>query len=77
MADGDLPSEAAYDAARLGQWLTGRARGDGMSRRGMLRMLGTAGLAAAVSNWPGPSAAALPDAGAVLDEAFGPSPTGG
>jgi DMSO/TMAO reductase YedYZ molybdopterin-dependent catalytic subunit len=40
-------SEAAYDAARLRQWLTGGARGDGMSRRGMLRLLGTAGAAAA------------------------------
>jgi DMSO/TMAO reductase YedYZ molybdopterin-dependent catalytic subunit len=40
-------SEAGYDAARLRQWLTGRARADGMSRRGMLRVLGTAGAAAA------------------------------
>src|SRR5205807_9131876 len=47
MADPDETSEAAYDAARLEQWLTGRARRDEMSRRGMLRMLGTAGLAAA------------------------------
>lgn len=41
-AEPDLTSEAAYDAARLEQWLTGRARGAGMSRRGMLRMPGAA-----------------------------------
>src|SRR5205823_1292866 len=47
MADAEPDGEAAYDAARLEQWMTGRARGGGMSRRGVLRMLGTPGLAAA------------------------------
>lgn len=40
-AAGDPASEAAYDSKRLDQWLAGRARWDGMSRRGMPRTLGT------------------------------------
>jgi len=47
MADSNPTGEAAYDAARLEQWLAGRARDSGLSRRGVLRTLGTAGLAAA------------------------------
>src|SRR5438270_9386790 len=47
MAEPGLTSETSYDAARLEQLLAGRARWGEMSRRGALRMLGTAGLAAA------------------------------
>ncbi|MDX2649730.1 sulfite oxidase [Streptomyces sp. PA03-1a] len=47
--------EASYDRLRLRQWLAGRARGDGMSRREVLTLLaaGTAALAL-----PGPVRAA-------------------
>lgn len=44
----DDTAEAAYDRTRLGQWLAGRARGDGLSRRDVLRALGVAGVLAAV-----------------------------
>lgn len=44
-AAGGPASEAAYDSERLDQWLAGRARWNGMSRRGVRRMPGTTGLA--------------------------------
>ncbi|WP_428951432.1 sulfite oxidase [Streptomyces sp. cg35] len=37
--------EAAYDRRRLRQWVTGRARADGVARRDLLRLLAAAGLA--------------------------------
>jgi DMSO/TMAO reductase YedYZ molybdopterin-dependent catalytic subunit len=43
----DLRNEAVYDSVRFGQWRSGRARTDGMSRRALLRALGGTGLAAA------------------------------
>jgi DMSO/TMAO reductase YedYZ molybdopterin-dependent catalytic subunit len=49
--------EAAYDRARLRQWLAGRARGAGMSRRAVLRGSAGAGLAAAIGTLPGRAAA--------------------
>ena len=52
MANAEPGGEAAYDAARLEQWMTGRARGAGMSRRGMLRTLGTPGLVPAARPAP-------------------------
>jgi DMSO/TMAO reductase YedYZ molybdopterin-dependent catalytic subunit len=45
--DYGLQDEASYDRLRLSQWLSGRARGDGVSRRDLLRFFGGAGLAAA------------------------------
>ncbi|HYZ57170.1 MAG TPA: molybdopterin-dependent oxidoreductase [Streptosporangiaceae bacterium] len=47
LADRHLNNEAVYDAMRLDQWLTGHARGAGVTRRGMLKMLTGAGLSAA------------------------------
>src|SRR5438270_13981551 len=44
-AAGGPAREAAYDSVRLDQWLAGRARWDGMPRRGTLRMPGIADLA--------------------------------
>ncbi|WP_374214980.1 sulfite oxidase [Streptomyces longispororuber] len=37
--------EAAYDRRRLRQWLSGRARADGVARRDVMRLLAAAGLA--------------------------------
>jgi DMSO/TMAO reductase YedYZ molybdopterin-dependent catalytic subunit len=65
MANAEPGGEAAYDAARLEQWMTGRALGTGMSRRGMLRMLGPPGLAPAARAAPaqdGPIVKSLPAA---------------
>lgn len=45
--DSHLNNEAVYDAVRLDQWLAGRARGAGVTRRGMLKLFGATGLAAA------------------------------
>lgn len=50
-----MPDESRYDRIRMAQWLTGRARADGLRRRDVLRALGVAGLLAAA---PAPSAAA-------------------
>ena len=44
-AAGGPGGEAAYDSERLDQWLAGRARWNGMSRRNVRRMPGTMGLA--------------------------------
>jgi DMSO/TMAO reductase YedYZ molybdopterin-dependent catalytic subunit len=44
----DNTSEVAYDRMRLGQWLSGRARGDGLSRRDALKALGVVGALAVV-----------------------------
>jgi DMSO/TMAO reductase YedYZ molybdopterin-dependent catalytic subunit len=41
----DLRNEGVYDSVRFSQWRSGRARTDGMSRRGLLRAFGGAGLA--------------------------------
>lgn len=76
MDDRDPAGEAGYDARRLEQWLSGRARWDGMpppdaiaqrsglSRRAMLRAFGAAGVAgiplAAVFGARSPAAAATP-----------------
>jgi DMSO/TMAO reductase YedYZ molybdopterin-dependent catalytic subunit len=43
----DLRNEGVYDSVRFSQWRSGRARTDGMSRRGLLRAFGGAGLALA------------------------------
>jgi DMSO/TMAO reductase YedYZ molybdopterin-dependent catalytic subunit len=43
----DLRHEGVYDAVRMRQWLAGKARTDGMSRRALLRAFGGAGLAVA------------------------------
>jgi DMSO/TMAO reductase YedYZ molybdopterin-dependent catalytic subunit len=43
----DLRNEGVYDSVRFGQWRAGRARTYGMSRRGLLRAFGGAGLALA------------------------------
>jgi DMSO/TMAO reductase YedYZ molybdopterin-dependent catalytic subunit len=57
--DGDeLLDEATYDARRLRQWLAGTARGAGISRRGLAKLAGAAGLAAAGGSLaPRPAAA--------------------
>jgi DMSO/TMAO reductase YedYZ molybdopterin-dependent catalytic subunit len=47
LPDLSLNSEAVYDTVRLNQWLAGQARGAKVTRRGMLKMLGAAGLSAA------------------------------
>ena len=47
LAGADMTDEATYDGLRLSQWLRGQARGDGMSRRELLRVFGAADLAAA------------------------------
>jgi DMSO/TMAO reductase YedYZ molybdopterin-dependent catalytic subunit len=44
----DVTDEAGYDLARLRQWEAGRARGDGFSRRDLLRAVAAAGVLAAV-----------------------------
>src|SRR5438270_1940942 len=46
IAERGLAWEAAYDATRLGQWLTGHARGDGMDRRDIRRLFGPGSVAA-------------------------------
>jgi DMSO/TMAO reductase YedYZ molybdopterin-dependent catalytic subunit len=51
----ELTSEAAYDRLRLRQWLRGRARGDGLSRRDLMRLSAGVGLAAV----PGVTSAAV------------------
>jgi DMSO/TMAO reductase YedYZ molybdopterin-dependent catalytic subunit len=57
--------ESAYDRRRLRQWLAGEARATGVSRRTMLRLLTTAGLAGAVPVPLGaPAAAAGPGSAA-------------
>jgi DMSO/TMAO reductase YedYZ molybdopterin-dependent catalytic subunit len=67
LTDGNLRDEAVYDTIRGEQWRAGHARGDGMSRRGMLRMLGTAGLgAAALPGLTGGSARAAVTRGAAM-----------
>jgi DMSO/TMAO reductase YedYZ molybdopterin-dependent catalytic subunit len=48
LGDRSLNNEAVYDTVRLNQWLAGQARGEGVTRRGMLKMFGAAGLAAAL-----------------------------
>ncbi|WP_069886871.1 sulfite oxidase, partial [Streptomyces luteocolor] len=40
-------TESAYDRRRLGQWLAGRARAEGVARRDVLRLLAAAGVATA------------------------------
>jgi DMSO/TMAO reductase YedYZ molybdopterin-dependent catalytic subunit len=55
IAERGLAWEAAYDATRLGQWLTGHARGDGMLRRNIVRLSGPGNDAAS-----GPIVKALP-----------------
>lgn len=49
--------EFSYDRTRLGQWLRGQARGDGLSRRDLMRLSAGIGLAATI---PAPAAAAAP-----------------
>jgi DMSO/TMAO reductase YedYZ molybdopterin-dependent catalytic subunit len=64
----ELLDEAGYDRLRLAQWLTGQARGDGLSRRHLLRLSAGIGLAAAAGSAAGSaaggSAAAAAAAGA-------------
>lgn len=45
MTESGLTDEATYDRTRLTQWRAGEARGDGMSRRRMLRLTAGGGLA--------------------------------
>src|SRR5438309_5984211 len=62
--DRDPVDEADYDRRRLGQWLAGTARGDGFSRRSLLRLAAGAGLAApglAVTGALAGAAPAAPD----------------
>ncbi|MEV3856919.1 sulfite oxidase [Streptomyces sp. NPDC050095] len=55
--------EAEYDRRRLRQWLTGRARADGVARRDLLRLLAAAGLAAGLpAALPATARAATPAA---------------
>ncbi|NUS12985.1 MAG: sulfite oxidase [Streptomyces sp.] len=49
--------ETAYDRRRLGQWLRGEARADGVSRRDLLRLAAAAGVVTALSSVPEPAAA--------------------
>jgi DMSO/TMAO reductase YedYZ molybdopterin-dependent catalytic subunit len=65
----DLLDEATYDHERVTQWLAGEARGDGMSRRAMLRLTAGAGLtltAAAALPPTAASAAEAPFSGPIL-----------
>ncbi|WP_340687049.1 sulfite oxidase [Amycolatopsis coloradensis] len=57
-----LTDEAAYDRARLAQWRAGEARGDGMPRRGLLRLAagGSLALTAFGTSPPGTASAATP-----------------
>jgi DMSO/TMAO reductase YedYZ molybdopterin-dependent catalytic subunit len=66
----DLRDEATYDSVRLGQWLAGRARGEGVTRRDLLRLFGGAGLAAAALPLLGTGASAA--RGAAAATAAGP-----
>ncbi|WP_130800159.1 sulfite oxidase [Streptomyces otsuchiensis] len=60
--------EIAYDRGRLGQWLDGDARADGVSRRGMLALLAAVPAAGLVAGTPRPAVAAptAATAGAVV-----------
>jgi DMSO/TMAO reductase YedYZ molybdopterin-dependent catalytic subunit len=52
-----LTDEVTYDRVRVGQWLAGQARGEGMSRRALLRASAGAGLAAAIGGSSGMASA--------------------
>lgn len=52
-----LTDEATYDRMRVGQWLAGRARAAGLSRRAVLRGSAGAGIAAMIGGAPGRAAA--------------------
>ncbi len=54
----DLRDEGRYDRLRLRQWLTGEARGDGISRRDLMRLSAALGLASAPILVATPAAAA-------------------
>jgi DMSO/TMAO reductase YedYZ molybdopterin-dependent catalytic subunit len=59
MTGSGLTDEAIYDRARLTHWRAGEARGDGMSRRRLLRLTAGSGLAlAALGSLPAGSASA-------------------
>ncbi len=56
-----LTDEATYDRVRLAQWRSGEARGDGISRRGLLRLAAGGSLAlTAFGTVPGTASAASP-----------------
>ncbi|MFE0688546.1 sulfite oxidase, partial [Streptomyces xiamenensis] len=54
--------ERAYDRGRLGQWLAGTARAEGIERRDLLRLLAAAGVGTATVGAAAPPAAAAPGA---------------
>jgi DMSO/TMAO reductase YedYZ molybdopterin-dependent catalytic subunit len=65
----DLVDEGRYDRLRMAQWLAGRARGDGLSRRTLLRLGAGVGLAT-VPGLGGPSAREV----AAVEPAVDPPP---
>ncbi|MFB9237202.1 sulfite oxidase [Plantactinospora siamensis] len=62
------PAEHDYDRLRSRQWLAGQARGDGFSRRDLLRLAGAMGAAAAATTAPAEAAAATPPAGPAAED---------
>jgi DMSO/TMAO reductase YedYZ molybdopterin-dependent catalytic subunit len=60
----DLLDEGHYDRLRLRQWLVGQARGDGVSRRDLMRLSAALGVAAAIPALGSPSPAAAAPAAA-------------
>jgi DMSO/TMAO reductase YedYZ molybdopterin-dependent catalytic subunit len=52
--------ESTYDRHRLGQWLTGEARAEGVSRRDLLRLAAAAGVVTTLAGLPAPAAADTP-----------------
>ncbi|SHN27705.1 sulfite oxidase [Actinacidiphila paucisporea] len=55
--------ESTYDRHRLGQWLAGEARAEGVSRRDLLRLAAAAGVVTAVASLPETAAADTPAPG--------------
>ncbi|MFE9808595.1 sulfite oxidase [Streptomyces sp. NPDC005548] len=49
--------ESAYDRRRLGQWLAGEARAEGVSRRDLLRLAAAAGVLTTLAAQPNPAVA--------------------
>ncbi len=73
MAGEEMPDEVGYDRLRLTQWLHGRARAAGVSRRGLLQLSAGAGLAAI----PGLALASRPATAAPAGPATTPAATAG
>ena len=65
--DEHLLDEAAYDRQRLAQWRAGEARGEGISRRTLMRLSAALGAGVAVPGLAAPSAASAAEAAEAAD----------